>query len=244
MMTVHALSERSGVSVRTLQYYDKIGLLPPAERTAAGYRLYDDASLERLQQILLFRELEFPLREIRRILSSPDFDRDLALRQQIQLLELRRERLDRLIAFAREIRQSGGKNNMDFSAFDREKLESYAAEARKTWGETPEYREFAQKDQGRTTEEHQALSAQMMAIFAEFGVLRGEDPAGENAQALVRKLQSFITEHFYRCSDKTLAGLGEMYASGGEFTENIDRAGGAGTAEFAARAIRVYCAGR
>ena len=76
MMTVNEVSKRTGVSIRTLQYYDKIGLLHPAHRTQAGYRLYDDAALERLQQILLFRELEFSLEDIRKILKNPEFDRE------------------------------------------------------------------------------------------------------------------------------------------------------------------------
>ena len=87
MMTVHEVSERTGVSIRTLQYYDRIGLLQPAHYTGAGYRLYGEAELETLQQILLFRELEFPLKEIRRILRSPSFDRQKALDQQIALLQ-------------------------------------------------------------------------------------------------------------------------------------------------------------
>lgn len=86
MMTVHEVSRLTGVSIRTLQYYDQIGLLHPAEYTEAGYRLYDDAALETLQQILLFRELEFPLKDIRRIIQSPSFDREKALEQQIELL--------------------------------------------------------------------------------------------------------------------------------------------------------------
>ena len=90
MMTVHAVSKLTGVSIRALQYYDEIGLLPPTRYTEAGYRLYDDAALERLQQILLFRELEFPLKEIKRILENPAFDRSKALEQQIELLTLKR----------------------------------------------------------------------------------------------------------------------------------------------------------
>ena len=88
MMTVKEASRLTGISIRTLQYYDKLGLLP-AMRTESGYRLYDDAALERLQQILLFRELEFPLRDIRTILDNPNFDRRKALRQQIELLTLK-----------------------------------------------------------------------------------------------------------------------------------------------------------
>ncbi len=94
MKTVHEVSRLTGVSIRTLQYYDKIGLLRPAGHTRSGYRLYDDAALERLQQILLFRELEFPLKDIRAILESADFDREKALEQQITLLSLKKEHLE------------------------------------------------------------------------------------------------------------------------------------------------------
>ena len=100
MMTVKEVSNLTGVSIRTLQYYDKIGLLHPAHRTQAGYRLYDDAALERLQQILLFRELEFSLEDIRKILKNPEFDREKALEQQITLLTLKKQHLEKLIALA------------------------------------------------------------------------------------------------------------------------------------------------
>ncbi len=142
MMTVHEVSRLTGVSIRTLQYYDRIGLLHPAEYTGAGYRLYDEAALETLQQILLFRELEFPLKEIRQIIRSPSFDRRKALDQQIQLLELKKEHLDSLIALARDIRTTGGKKKMDFSAFDTKKMDEYAARAKETWGGTPAYQEY------------------------------------------------------------------------------------------------------
>ena len=123
MMTVKEVSDRTGVSIRTLQYYDRIGLLSPAERTEAGYRLYDDEAIRRLSEILLFRELEFPLKDIRRILESPDYDREKALWQQITLLELKKERLENLILYAREIRSTGGET-MRFDAFDTEKIRS------------------------------------------------------------------------------------------------------------------------
>ena len=149
MMTVHEVSRLTGVSIRALQYYDEIGLLPPARYTEAGYRLYDEAALERLQQILLFRELEFPLKEIKRILDSPGFSRTKALEQQIELLKLKREHVDNLIRMAQTIKLTGGVK-MDFAAFDKQKLEEYAAQARKSWGATPEYREFEQKNSGKT----------------------------------------------------------------------------------------------
>ena len=109
MMTVKEVSKLTGVSIRTLQYYDKIGLLKPAEYTESGYRLYDDTALEMLQQILLFKELEFPLKEIREIISRPDFDRNKALEQQIALLTMKKEHLENLIRFARGIKFTGVK---------------------------------------------------------------------------------------------------------------------------------------
>ena len=240
MRTVHEVSKLTGVSIRTLQYYDTIGLLHPAEHTESGYRLYDDTALEKLQQILLFRELEFPLKEIRQIIESPAFDRGKALEQQITLLTLKKEHLENLIYLARAIKKMGVKSKMDFSAFDTSKIDEYAAQAKASWGTTPEYREFAEKAQGRSMAETAALGEQMMDIFAEFGAIRKDDPSSNAAQVLVKKLQDFITEHFYTCSNETLRGLGLMYASGGDFTANIDRHGGEGTAEFAHRAIEVY----
>lgn len=240
MKTVKEISRMTGVSVRTLQYYDKIGLLKPASYTEAGYRLYDDTSLERLSQILLFRELEFPLSEIKAILSAPDFDRNRALEQQIEMLELKREHLENLILFARGIYLKGMKG-MDFTAFDRTKLDEYAARAKAEWGTTPQYQEMEEKQKSRTTEDEQALMRSFMHLFTEFGAMRTLSPEAEQVQAQVRRLQAFITEHLYTCTDEILRGLGQMYAGGGEIAENIDRAGGEGTAKFVAEAIAVYC---
>ncbi len=241
MRTVHEVSKLTGVSIRALQYYDRIGLLRPSAYSRAGYRLYDDTALETLQQILLYRELDFPLVDIKALLSSPVFDRRKALEQQIGLLQLKKERLEKLIALAREIQSSGGMAAMDFSAFDTRKIDAYAAQARAAWGGTPAYQEYERKAEGRTPAETLALSGQMMQIFAEFGAIREGRPESDEAQRLVRKLQDFITAHFYTCTPQILAGLGQMYAAGGEMTDNIDRSGGAGTAAFASAAIRLHC---
>lgn len=240
MRTIHEVSKLAGVSIRTLQYYDRIGLLPPSDHTEAGYRLYDDTALERLQQILLFRELEFSLKDIREILGSPDFDREKALEQQIELLTLKKEHIEGLIALAREIKRNGGKT-MDFKAFDTEKLKDYAAQAKASWGNTPAYKEFEEKEKARTPEEQRGLVDRMMGLFVEFGAIKDQEPGSEEAQVLVKRLQDFITAHFYTCTDRILAGLGKLYGSGGEFTKNINEAAGEGTAEFAAAAIEVYC---
>ena len=240
MMTVNEVSKLTGVSIRTLQYYDKIGLLHPAKYTEAGYRLYDDAALETLQQILLFRELEFPLKEIKEIIGSPDFDRSKALGQQIELLKLKKEHIENLIELAEEIKLLGVRN-LKFDAFDTRKLDEYAAQAKASWGQTPAYKEYEEKAKGRTKEEDKKIYQGMIDIFAEFGAIRKSDPASGEAQALVKKLQDYITEHMYTCTNEILSGLGKMYAGGGDFTKNIDSFGGEGTAEFASKAIEYYC---
>ena len=240
MKTVKEVSRLTGVSVRTLHHYDAIGLLKPTRVTEAGYRLYDDAALGRLQNILLFRELRFPLKTIREILDSPGFDPMDALQQQIELLQLQRAHLDQLIAHARQI-QKTGVMNMDFKPFDKKQMEDYAAQARAKWGRTDAYREFEQKTAGQTPEAMQSTGDALMDIFAQFGAIRHRSPADPEAQALVAKLQSFITEHYYTCTKQILRGLGQMYIAGDSMTENIDKAGGAGTAAFVHQAIEVYC---
>ena len=240
MMTVNEVCKLTGVSIRTLQYYDKIGLLHPAKYTEAGYRLYDDAALETLQQILLFRELEFPLKDIKEIIGSPDFDRSKALEQQIELLTLKKEHIENLIDLAKGLKLLGVRK-MNFDAFDTSKIDEYAAQAKASWGKTSAYKEFEEKTKGRTKEEDQKVYQGMIDIFGEFGQIRNTDPASGEAQALVKKLQDYITEHMYTCTKEILSGLGKMYAGGGDFTTNIDRFGGEGTAVFASKAIEIYC---
>ena len=237
MKTVHEASQISGVSVRTLHHYDAIGLLRPTAVTEAGYRLYDDTALARLQSILLFRELAFPLKEIKRIMDDPQFDQATALEQQIRLLELQQERLSRLIDLARETMKTGV-THMDFTAFDNSKLEQYAAEVKERWGNTAAYQESAQ----RPAADQKEAAAGLMAQFARMGRLRTGDPAGQEAQAAVRELQQFITKYFYTCTPEILAGLGQMYTADDRFRTSIDAAGGEGTADFAGKAITVYCA--
>lgn len=240
MMTVHEVSARTGVSIRALRHYDRIGLLPPADTSAAGYRLYDEESLERLQCILLFKELQFPLKDIRAILDSPAFDRNKALDQQIELLKLKVEHLNNLIDLAKGIKMIGVRH-LDFTAFDAKKLDEYAAQAKASWGTTAAWREYEEKSKGRSREEEKRLGVEMMGILAGFGKLLGQDPAGDAAQAQARALRDFITEHLYTCTDDILRSLGRMYAGGGAMTEGIDKAGGPGTAEFAWRAIEALC---
>ena len=240
MMTVNEVSKLAGVSIRTLQYYDKIGLLKPAEYTESGYRLYDDTAIERLQQILLFKELEFPLKDIKEIIMSPDFDKKKALDQQIKLLTLKKEHLENLISYARGIKTRGVKN-MDFSAFDTKKIDEYTKKAKEQWGTSPEYKEFEERSRNWTDGDKKDVYADFIKIFENFGKIKDSDPASEEAQNMVGELKDYISAHFYKCSNEVLAGLGNMYVSGGEFTDNINSYGGEGTADYVYEAIKVYC---
>lgn len=240
MKTVKEVSALTGVSVRTLHHYDAIGLLKPTKLTEAGYRLYGEQELGRLQTILLFRELQFPLKEIKDILDSPGFDPMAAIAEQIHLLELQRQHLDNLISHARHI-QKTGVIDMDFKPFDKQKLDNYTAQARAKWGKTDAWKEFEQKTAGQTHAQMQSTGDALLDIFAELGAIRHTTPDSAEAQALIAKLQRFISENYYTCTREILQGLGQMYIAGDSMTENIDRAGGCGTADFAHRAIEVYC---
>ena len=245
MMTIGELSRISHLSIRALRHYDRIGLLRPAKLSDAGYRLYDDAALQRLHLILLFRELEFPLADIRRILDTPDFDPVQALETQITLLTMKREHIDNLILLARGLKMKG-LNNMhvteeSFAAFDNRKIDDYAAQARAAWGKTAEYKEFEQKTASHTAEDLQQVEQDMEAMIASFGQRRHLDPCCDEAQAMVQQLRDFITDHFYRCKVPILRYLADMYDGGGDITRTIEQTGGKGTAAFLAQAMRHYC---
>lgn len=242
MMTVKEVSRISGVSVRALQYYDEIGLLKPARVTDAGYRLYGDEQLTRLQTILLFRELQFPLKDIKVMLDSPSFDRAAALKDQIRLLELKKSHIEKIIALTYKMIEKGN-DTMDFKAFDKKEMEEYAAEAKKRWGGTEEYKESEKRAGSRNADAEKQLADGMMKIFAAFGNVKSDSADSQEAQALVKELKDYITDNYYPCTDVILGSLGEMYANDERFKKNIDSAGGSGTAEFAAKAIKAFCEG-
>lgn len=241
MRTVHEVSELTGVTVRALQHYDKIGLLHPSVRTGAGYRLYDDEDLMRLQQIMFFRELEFPLKTIKDILSSPNFDLSRALSQQIELLELKRDHLDGLIALAKKLQTEKG-TTMSFEPFDTTKIDEYTERAKASWGSTAEWADYQKKSAGRTKKESFAMGKELMELFVPFGRMAAHNasPSSDEATEQAKRIQTFISDHFYTCSDEVFSQLGSAYGCGGEFTQNINAVAGKGAAEFAARVIEAY----
>ena len=238
-MLVKEFAALTGVSVRTLHYYDEIGLLSPAQvDRSTGYRWYDENSLLRMQEILFYRELDFSLRSIGEILSSPNYDKSKALNEQKQLLILKKERLERLISAI----DSAVKGENVMKAFDNSEFEKHKAEAREKWGKTDAYKEHAEKTKNYTKQNWNDLAAGMDQIMAEFALCmkNGEAFDSAEAQRLVKTLQTHITENYYHCTNEILAGLGQMYVADERFRSNIDRHGD-GTAAFICEATEIYC---
>ncbi len=241
MKTVKEVSELTGVSIRALHHYDEIGLLKPTSVSESGYRLYNDTALERLHTILLFRELAFPLKEIRDIMNSPTFDPTKALEQQIELLEKQYQHIGRLIALASEI-QRRGKAAMGFEAFDKTEIEQYKKEARERWGQHEAYQEYVHKELRKTPEESQRQGEEVIETLKNICQFRHLPAQDQQVQQKVKELQDMFTRNFYRCTNQILSYLGEMYAADERFRKNIDDECGEGAAYFLRDAIRIYCA--
>lgn len=240
MKTVKQMAQQTGISIRTLHHYDAIGLLRPTQVTEAGYRLYDDAALERLYLILLFRELGFPLKKIQHLLDAPDFDRNQILDQQVRLLEQQQTHLGNLVNLARGIKLVGV-NYLEMHDFNFQNIDDYAAQAKTLYGKSEAYQQCLEKTAGRTQQQNQDVNRRMMDLFVQLGQCRHLSPDSAPVQQWVKNLQDFITENYYTCTRQILLGLGDLYAGGGSMTENIDKAGGEGTGAFARQAIQIYC---
>ena len=238
-MQIKEFADFTGVSVRTLHYYDEIGLLLPAVIDRyTGYRFYDENSLLRMQEILFYRELDFPLKSIGEILSSPNYDKSKALKEQKQLLTLKKERLERLISAI----DGAVKGENVMTAFDNSEFEKYKAEAKEKWGKTDAYKEHAERTKNYSKQKWNDLAEGMNNIMAEFALCMRKDgnPDSTEAQNLVKMLQNHITENYYLCTNEILASLGQMYVADERFTNNIDKHAN-GTATFIHEAIAVYC---
>lgn len=244
-LSVSEISRLTGVSVRTLHYYDEINLLKPSfVDKHNGYRFYDEKSLERLQQILFYRELDFTLKTILQIITSPNYNKKEALSQQKHLLTLKKKRLEKLI----EALDNGlkGEYTMKFNEFRNseyeEAREKYAQEASKKWGNTDAYKESRKKTASYSKEKWNEVNKEMDNIMGEFSecMKAGTASSDSQAQFLVEKWQKFITANYYECTKEILAGLGQMYVADESFKKNIDKHSD-GTAEFMSEAIKVYC---
>ena len=238
-MQIKEFADFTGVSVRTLHYYDEIGLMKPAQVDHInGYRYYDEQSLLRMQEILFYRELDFSLKSIGDMLSSPDYDRQRALEEQKKLLILKKERLEKLILAI----DGAAKGENVMTAFDNHAFEKYKEEARQKWGQTVAYKEHEEKTRDYSNQKWSSLAEGLDRIMAEFSLCmqRGEMPDSVEARHLVKVLQGHITDNYYTCTDQILLGLGQMYVGDERFRTNIDQHGD-GTARFICNAIEAYC---
>ena len=242
-MHIKEFAKLCGVSVRTLHYYDEICLLKPAfVDEQNNYRFYDEKSLMRIQEILFFKELDFPLKSISEILSSPDYDKQKALKEQRKLLILKKQRLERII----DALDNAQKGKITMNAFDNNDYDTarkqYEIEAKERYGKTDAYKEHEQKTSSYSKDKWQQVNDGLNAVLAQFAecLQSGQAPDCDEAQSLVKNLQNYITENFYTCTNEILKGLGQMYVADERFKENIDKHF-EGTAQFISKAIEIYC---
>jgi MerR family transcriptional regulator, thiopeptide resistance regulator len=251
---VKDVARLTGVSVRTLHHYDAIGLLAPSGRTAAGYRLYTDADLLRLQQILIGRELGLPLEEIRQSLDDPCFDRKAALLDQRQRLRDRARQAEAMIraidtALAAFPADASRRRALDGSAttgeitmaklFDGFDPSRYEDEARQRWGDTDAYAQMEKRTKRYTPDDWKALMAEQGAVYtAAFAALEaGKTPSSAEAMDIAERHRLSIDRWFYPCSHTMHQGLASMYESDDRFRQSIDTHG-EGLTTFLAEAIR------
>ncbi|MGT2742368.1 MerR family transcriptional regulator [Streptococcus plurextorum] len=232
MKTVKEVSQLAGVSIRTLHHYDKVGLLKPTALSQSGYRLYDDQALLRLQTILLFRELDMPLKYILDLLDADEVTKQHILAEQLQILQLKRRHLDKIIGLTQALIK--GDDKMDFTTFNQEELKALQEEAKSRWGHTEAYQDFQARN---AVADVAKLNSDMMTIFAQFKPLMTLTVDDSLVQRQVKHLQSYISQHFYPCNNQILEGLGEMYSSDSRFTETIDQHAGQGVSQFVSQAI-------
>lgn len=231
-LSIGEAAERLGVSVRTLRWYDEIGLVKPTQVGENGYRYYDREALALLQQAVFYKELGFSLKEITPLLQAPEEQRRRALEAHRSLLELKIQQLEGLVALVDDT--LGGalmtKPKITQTDIDAAK-EQYAEEAKARWGHTEAWKQ----SQGKTPNGNR-----MEEIFRGFAALRDKEPGDPAVQAQVAVWQQFITEEMYPCTREILAGLGQMYVCDERFTANLDKYG-AGTAKLMSDAIALYC---
>lgn len=230
--TVGQASHAVGTTVRTLHHYDAIGLVAPRGRTAAGYRVYADDDLDRLRQVLVYRELGFPLEDIASLLDGADDDRARAIRDQLAAVT---ERIDRLqqVRAALEHEMEGQMSGIQLTQEQKRELfgdtwteneQAYAVEAEERWGDTDAWRQSRERTAGYTAEDWARIAAENDAINARFVELlqAGEPADGQAARAAAEQHRQSITRWHYDCSYEMHAGLGRMYVEDERFTATYE----------------------
>lgn len=241
-MTVGELAEVSGVTVRTLHHYDEIGLLVPSVRSAAGYRIYTDGEVDRLQMILTYRELGLGLDEIAAAIGTPGASADI-LRSARDRID---DRIAKLKAIARSLDTAIAQDGKETRMTPEEKLSVFGdfdpaeheAEAQQRWGDSEAHAQSARRTSGYTKQDWEAIQAEAAAIYAGFVALqqRGIGPESPEATAMVETHHEHISKWFYDCSPEIHASLGQMYVADQRFADNINKSG-AGLSNYMSAAI-------
>lgn len=247
---INELSRLAGVSVRTLRYYDEVGLLVP-KRSAGGYRQYSESDLEKLQEILFWRELDLSLDKIKDLISQPGLNRQQVLQTQIKLLQGRVQHFQRLVALAQDtLDNEKGVKKMDrkdlFTAFNYEQMmedqKQYEVEAKERWGNTDAYRISRERTARYSKEDWESINQVQMQNLQDLARLYQTGVPYDHPEVLevVDRNRRFISESFYPCSLEVFSGLGQMYVSDERFTAYYDRIT-PGLAAYYNNAIQHYC---
>ncbi|GAB40964.1 MerR family transcriptional regulator [Gordonia sp. w5E2] len=249
-LTVGAVAGLVGVSVRTLHHYDQIGVVIPTGRTPAGYRVYDDADVERLHQVLTYRELGFPLEQIATLLDDPHADALGHLTTQRDLLNERIARLHRMVAAVEDM-MDAKKSGIQLSAAEQSEIfgdewlpEEYSAEAQQRWGDTDEWKQSQQRTAQFSKDDWRQIKADADAFEARLAdaLRRGVEPSSAEANDLAEQHRASI-EKFYDCGYEMQVCLGDMYVADPRFAKHYD-AVAPGLAVFLRDVIRANAEGK
>ncbi len=242
--SINQLAKLAGISVRTLHYYDEIGLLRPGRVEKNGYRSYGEDDLLRLQQILFFRELDLPLTDVKKMLDSPAFDRVRALRDHRQLIALKIKRLNGLSAtIDKTVRKLTSEINMDdkelYDAFDMKEVGQYAEEAKRRWGHTDAYKQSTARVKKMGKAGLARIAKESDELMKEIAARAGEAPDSEAVQKLIKRHYDNL-RNFYEPTLEMYRGLAEMYVADPRFTAYYEKYRH-GLAEFMRQAMIAFC---
>lgn len=245
--TVQQLAKLAHVSVRTLHHYDDIGLLKPASVGKNGYRYYEQPQLLRLQQILFFRELEFPLQEIARILDAPDYDRAAVLKGQKKMLTLKRDRMNQILTTLTNTLTTMNNDNLPedrdlFDGLSREQMDAYQAEAKERWGHTDAWKQSQERMKNWSKDDMRAIQKEGKDILLKIVQLMDRGPSDSKVLSLIEAYHQHMGQ-FYDCSLQMFRGLGTMYSEDERFAAYYEKFA-PGLAEFMTQGIHHYCDAR
>ena len=225
-LTVREAAERAGVSVRTLHYYEEVGLIQPERNEENGYRIYDQELVNRARMIRAYRELQLPLKEIRRLLDASPEERDALLNAQVERLRAQRERIDNRITLIGGIRMMGASRLLEL---DVRSIDDQMAQARKSTEENPLVQEWMRRSAGWTVEEREALAREQIQLFAAI-----------DTDESIEAFRAWIEAHCYPCSDEILCSFASLFGGDGELGRQVDAVGGEGTARRVRARIEDY----